>query len=126
MDGRDRPLCSPREKVKSHRARSLFKNLKARFLEARRPPICAVKALVHQHRSKCVLEPGFFGNEHQEEIPAGLYDSGRFSERLLNPFAIQVLEDIRADDGVEGGRLEGKFAHIGSHNCSPVRHASGF
>jgi len=63
-------LCSPREKVKSHRARSPFKNLKARFLETPRPPICAAQAMVHQHRSKRVLQPGFFGDDHQEEIPA--------------------------------------------------------
>jgi len=82
---RDRPLCSPRKKVKSHRAHSLFKNLKACFLEARRPPICAVKALVHQHGSKRVLEPGFFGDEHQEEILAELHDLAASASDCLIP-----------------------------------------
>jgi len=85
-----------------------------------------MKTHVHEYRTKRVLGPGFFRDKHQEEIPAGLHDSGRLGERLLDPFTIQVLEDIRADDGVESARLEGEFAHIGSHNGCPAIHTSGF
>jgi hypothetical protein len=115
----------PPEKVKSSRTGSLFQNLKARLLQLCGPPRRATGAGVHEQRPEGELKPRFFADENQQKIPAGFYHAGGFGQRFLDPLAVDMIDGIRAYDGIERSRLERKFAHVAGLDCDALFHTRG-
>jgi hypothetical protein len=119
-------LQSLREKEERRRARSVFENLKTRLPEACCPPCRAARTTVREQRPEGELDPRFLGDHHQQKVTAGLYDAGGFSECLIDPLPIEVIDRICADDGVEGSAFEWQFAHVSRFDCGALCHTSGF
>src|SRR5690348_14641940 len=90
------------------------------------PPIRPARASMAEQRSEGELGPLLVGDNRQQEISAGFQYTRGFGERLIAPLAIEVIDRVGADDGIEGGRLERKFAHVGRHDGGALLYVGGF
>ncbi len=67
---------------------------------------------MHDQRPESKLNPWFFAHQNQQKISARFHHAGCFGECLSNALAIEMIDRIGADDGIEGGGFEGELAHV--------------
>jgi hypothetical protein len=60
------------------------------------------------------------------KIPARLHDTGGLRESFADSLPAEVIDRIGADGGIESGRLERKFAHVGGFDSGALVHARRF
>lgn len=80
---------------------------------------------VYGYRLRLILcedNPAIAGTK-QDSWVAALHNPSSFSQRSLDPVAIQMVDRIGADDCVEARSFEGKFAHVGSFDRGSLRDA---
>ncbi len=93
------------------------------FLQAAGPPFLAAGAAVRERRPEGKLNPAIVGHQQQQKFAAGFNHPRGFGQRLLNPIAVQMIDRIGADDGVEARGFEGKFPHVGGFDRGSLVHA---
>ncbi len=67
---------------------------------------------MHDQRPESKLYPRLFAHQDQQKISARFHYAGCFSECLSDALAIEVIDRICADDGIECGWFEGELAHV--------------
>jgi hypothetical protein len=115
-----------RENVKRSRRRPVLKYLKAGFLDTRDPPFPAAGTAMREQWSEGKLHPPVIRYQDQQKISSGLNNPGGLSQRLLDPFAIQVIDRIGTYNCIEARSFEGKLAHVGSFDCGSLLDARRF
>ena len=104
----------------------MLENLKTRFLHMRGPPSHIARATVRHQRTEGEFGPLVVRDDHEQKVPTRLHHTSSLGERLVNSLPIEVIDRIRADDGVESGRFEWKLSDIGSFDARALVHAGGF